>query len=62
VSDLLCAFNQLRAALAPLGIEVTRDVLALWEDRRHHGHEPLPTDALKTLADVAASLHAQPPP
>ncbi|HEU5427785.1 MAG TPA: hypothetical protein VFU74_12975 [Actinocrinis sp.] len=62
MTDLICAFNQLRAALAPLGIEITRDVLALWEDRRHHGREPLPANALKTLAEVAASLHAQPPP
>ena len=62
MTDLVRVFNQLRAALAPLGIEVTRDVLALWEDRRQHGHEPLPANALKTLAEVAASLHAQPPP
>ncbi len=61
MTDLICAYQRLRAALAPLGIEISRDVLALWEDRRQHGREPLPANALKTLADVAADLHAQPP-
>lgn len=62
MTDLTRAFNQLRVALAPLGIEVTRDVLALWQDRRRHGREPLPANALKTIAEVATSLQTEPPP
>jgi hypothetical protein len=46
----------LRTALAPLGIEVGREVLAMWRDREHHGRDALPDDALKKLAEVTARL------
>lgn len=43
---------QWRAALEPLGIEVGPEVLALWRDREAHGCDPLPVDALRSLAHV----------
>jgi hypothetical protein len=58
VTDLAQAHAALQAALEPLGVEVGPEVLALWIDREAHGREPLPTDALKRLADVAQRLLA----
>lgn len=55
-------YLDLRDALAPLGIEVGREVLALWQDREHHGHEAIPADALRHLADLIARLLVQDPP
>lgn len=46
----------LRAALAPLGIDVGAEVLELWADREKHGQEPVTYGALKELAAVAGRL------
>ncbi len=43
-------FKGLQAALEPLGIEIGRDVLAVWRDREGAGQEPLPAAALRDLA------------
>ena len=51
---LVESFEQMRAALAPLGVEVGAEVLAVWLDRQRHGREPLPEHALRELADWAA--------
>jgi hypothetical protein len=60
--SLTGTYRDLRDALAPLGIEIGREVLDLWHDRQHHGREPLPADALKHLAELTARLATQPPP
>jgi hypothetical protein len=62
MNDLTTTHQQLREALAPLGIEIGRDVLALWRDRECHGQEPLPDNALRHLADLATRLLAREPP
>ena len=46
--DLAETYLDLHGALAPLGIEIGRDVLALWQDRECHGRDALPPDALKS--------------
>lgn len=46
----------LAAALEPLGIEVGAEVLAAWTDRARHGADPLPAQALRRVAAVAAQL------
>jgi hypothetical protein len=56
VIDLDAAYLDLRAALAPLGIEVRREVVDLWRDREQRGHDAIPPDAARTLARVAARL------
>lgn len=60
--SLIDTYLELRDALTPLGIEVGREVVALWQDREHHGRQPLPADALKHLADLVTRLLAQEPP
>ena len=50
------AHQALGAALEPLGIDVGAEVLALWQDRRSHGREPLPTAVLIRHARVADEL------
>ena len=50
------AFITLQAALEPLGVEIGREVLAIWNDRAEHGFEALPASALKTLAEVIDQL------
>lgn len=62
MNDLTTTYRQLREALAPLGIELDRDVLALWQDRERHSREPLPADALKRLAELVTGLLVQEPP
>ncbi len=57
--SLPAAYQRLRAALAPLGVEIGPDVLAIWLDRVRHGGEPLPEAALRDLATWAASLTAR---
>lgn len=57
--SLTDAFDRLRAALAPLGIEIGTDVLDIWLDRERHGGAPLPNAALRDLAAWAASLAPQ---
>lgn len=52
--SLLESFEQMRAALAPLGVEVGPEVLAVWLDRQRHGRDPLPERAVRDLADWAA--------
>ena len=46
----------LQAALEPLGIEIGREVLAIWADRARSGGEPIPAGALGNLADVIDQL------
>jgi hypothetical protein len=60
--NLAEVYLDLRDALAPLGIEVGSDVLALWRDRERHGYQPLPPDALRRLAQLAARLAPGPAP
>lgn len=62
MNDLNTTYVQLREALTPLGIEIGREVLALWRDRERHSGEPLPVDALKHLAEFAALLLTPDPP
>ncbi len=59
--SLVDTYLELRDALAPLGIDVGREVVALWQDRERHGREPLPADALKHLADLVTRLLTQKP-
>lgn len=54
--DLTKTYVDLRNALSPLGIEVGREVMALWRDREHHGRDALPPDALRDLAELAVRL------
>lgn len=62
MNDLAATYEQLRQALAPLGVELGREVLALWQDRERHNSEPLPADALRHLADLTTRLIAREPP
>lgn len=55
-------YAELRDALTPLGIEIGAEVVALWRDRERHSLQPLPTDALRHLADLATRLLVQAPP
>lgn len=48
--SLVESFEQMRAALAPLGVEVGPEVLAIWLDRQRDGREPLPERAVRELA------------
>ncbi len=43
---LLELWLRARDALAPFGIQVGREVLALWRDQQNHGHGPLMRAAL----------------
>lgn len=43
-------YDELAAALGPLGVEVGRELLALWLDRQQHGRDPLPLAAVRDLA------------
>lgn len=52
--NLADAYERLHAILAPLGIEIGPDTLALWRDRERAGREPLPAGALRDLAEWAA--------
>lgn len=52
--SLVESFEQMRAALAPLGVEIGPEVLAIWLDRQRHGRDPLPERAVRDLADWAA--------
>lgn len=47
------SFEQLRKALAPLGIELGREALHLWRDQERAGREPLPAAALRDLVQWA---------
>lgn len=49
----------LRQVLEPLGIEVGPEVLAMWEDGQRHGRDPLPAEALRRVAELAAQLAAK---
>jgi hypothetical protein len=60
--NLTETYLDLRDALAPLGVEVGREVLALWQDREHHDREAIPADALKNLGELAARLLQETPP
>jgi hypothetical protein len=60
--DLTATYLDLRKALSPLGIEVGREVMALWRDREHHGREALPPVALRQLAELATRLVKENPP
>jgi hypothetical protein len=62
MTDLTTAYRELRAALAPFGIEINHDVLDLWRDREQHGHPPLPSVAVRRLAELAVRLLPEPPP
>lgn len=53
------AHTALRYALAPLGIDIGPEVLALWLDRRRAGRAPLPPDALRDLSTLAEQLLAE---
>lgn len=55
-------YRMLSHALQPLGIEVGSDVLDPWTDRAMHGRDPLPTSALKELADAVNALLTQSTP
>jgi hypothetical protein len=55
-------YSDLRDALAPMGIEIGRDVLALWLDREHHDRRAIPDDALKNLHELVSRLLRAPPP
>jgi hypothetical protein len=59
VAGLSEAHTALRRVLGPLRIEVGAEVLAMWEDRERHGHDPLPAEALRRVAEVAARLAAE---
>jgi len=59
--DLGETYLSLRDALSPLGIEVDRDVMALWRDREHHGREALPPEALRTLLELVVRLVKESP-
>lgn len=52
------AHARLASALAPLGIEVGPEVLAVWVDLRAHGQDPMTPAALIRLARVADELLA----
>ena len=60
--DLTATYLDLRDALAPLGIDIGREVMALWRDREHHGRPALPPAALHALADLTARLVKECPP
>lgn len=49
--DLKSAFDQLRALLFPLSVEIETDTLDVWRDRETHGLSPLPPAAIRALAD-----------
>jgi hypothetical protein len=54
--NLTEAWSDLRDALEPLGIEVGREVLAIWKDREQHKDQPLLAGALRELAMVIERL------
>lgn len=54
--SLSATYERLRSRLAPLGIEIGPDVLAIWIDRECHGEEPLPDAALRDLAAWVVAL------
>ncbi|MBS2966647.1 hypothetical protein KGA66_26660 [Actinocrinis puniceicyclus] len=60
--NLTETYLDLRDALAPLGVEVGRDALALWQDRELHDREAFPADALRSLHELAARLLKETPP
>ena len=57
--SLVESFEQMRAALEPLGIEIGAEVLAVWLDRQQHGREPLPKSALRDLIEWAEKVLAE---
>lgn len=53
------AYPVLQAALQPLGVEIDKDVLDVWLDRRRAGRAPIPADALRDLRTLAERLLAE---
>lgn len=59
MTELLKAYQDFKAALEPLAVDIGPETLDVWHDRRHHGQDPLPPDALQRLAEVAERLLSQ---
>lgn len=52
-------YDELTAALRPLGVEVGPELLALWLDRQRDGRDPLPLAAVRGLAGWATRRLAE---
>lgn len=57
--NLAETYEELRGALAPLGVDVGREVLDLWRDRVRHSQDALPAHTLARLAQFATRLLEQ---